>query len=67
MFGMIKNLTRAAVAIAVMPADVVADAITLGGTLSDKKEPYTLSRLKQAGKALDAALEPECKEGNGRG
>lgn len=59
MFKTMKNLTKAAVAVAVSPVDMVADVITLGGELSDRQRSYTADRFRQAGKALDAALEPE--------
>lgn len=63
MFKMLKNLSKAALGVAVTPVDMVADVITLGGELSDKGESYTASRLRKAGKALDAALEPEREKG----
>ena len=59
MFGMLKNLTKAVVAVAVVPVDIAADAMTLGGSLTDQAQPYTVQRLKQASKALGAALAPE--------
>lgn len=37
----------------------VDDALTLGGELNGRGSTYTGDRLKQAGKALDEALEPE--------
>ena len=30
-----------------LPIDVVKDVATLGGTITDKKEPYTLSKFKE--------------------
>ena len=59
MFSMLKNLTKAVVATAMTPVDLMKDAATLGGELTDREESYTAERLRQAKKALDAALEPE--------
>lgn len=51
MFGMLGSLTKAVVGVVVeTPIAVVADVVTLGGTLSDKDEPYTTTSL---GKVLD--------------
>lgn len=57
MFGIIKNLTRAAVAVAVSPIDMAVDVVTLGGLLNDEDESRTRRRLRQAGDALDEAIE----------
>lgn len=35
MFGLLKNITKAAVGIAVTPIDIAADVVTLGGALTD--------------------------------
>lgn len=63
MFGMLKNLTKAAVAVAVTPVDAVVDLATAIPRASDKPNEDlfagTQRRLQQAGKALDAALTPE--------
>ncbi len=41
------KLTKAVVGVVVSPVDVVKDAVTLGGALTDKDEPYTVTRAKQ--------------------
>ena len=47
MFGMLESLTKAVVGIVVeTPIAIVADALTLGGSLSDKDEPYTATTLR---------------------
>ena len=56
MFG---DLFKAALTLVVTPIDVVKDVVTLGGSLTDEKEPYTVKRLKDAGKCLDRALDPD--------
>lgn len=48
MFGILNNLTKAVVgAVVETPLAVVADAVTLGGTLTDKKEPYTATAVSK--------------------
>lgn len=63
MFDMLKNLTKAAVAVVVTPVDVVVDLATAIPRASDKPHEDlfagTQKRLTQAGQALDAALKPE--------
>ncbi len=41
MFGMLESIVKAAAAVVTVPVAVVADVVTLGGTLSDKDKPYT--------------------------
>ena len=50
MFGMIESLAKAAVGVVTLPVAVVADAVTLGGSLSDKPKPYTAEAV---GEILD--------------
>lgn len=48
MFGLLGSLTKATVgAVIETPIAVVADAVTLGGTLTDKDEPYTATSVKK--------------------
>ena len=51
MFNILTGLTKAVVGVATLPVDVVADVVTLGGTLTDRDEPYT---MRKAGKIMDA-------------
>ena len=45
MFG---NLLKAVVGVVVeTPIAIVADAVTLGGSLSDEKQPYTATALEK--------------------
>lgn len=63
MLSMLKNLTKAAVAVAITPVDAVVDLATAIPRAADKPNEAlfagTAKRLKQAGAALDKALEPE--------
>lgn len=67
MFDMLKNLTKAAVAVVVAPVDAVVDLATAIPRAVDKPNEDlfagTEKRLKQAGAALDAALKPEKPRG----
>ena len=55
MFGILSNLTKAAVGVVIeTPIAVVSDVITLGGSITEKDEPYTATALK---KVLDNVTE----------
>jgi hypothetical protein len=48
MFGLFENLVKATVGVVIeTPLAVVADVVTLGGTLSNKDEPYTAAALSK--------------------
>jgi len=55
--GLFKSLTKAALNIAVLPITAIADAATLGGVLTDEKDPYTVKRLREAKKNMEEALD----------
>jgi len=59
MFGILKSLTKAAVGVATLPIDVVADVVTLGGVLADKGQPYTAEKVKDVLGNIKNACEPE--------
>jgi len=61
MFGLIEGLAKAAVGVVVLPVQVVADVVTLGGTLTDKDEPYTATGVSDVLKNLQGAVTPEKK------
>lgn len=56
MFG---DLLKAAAAIVTVPVGVVADAITLGGVLTDKEKPYTAEALGDMMDNLKNATKPK--------
>lgn len=58
MFGMLESLAKAAVGVVVTPVAVVADVVTLGGTLTDKREPYTAKAVSDIVKNLSDATDP---------
>lgn len=56
MFNMLGSLTKAVVgAVVETPVAVVADTVTLGGTLTDKKKSYTEESLSKVVKNLQDA------------
>lgn len=58
MFG---SLLKAAVCVVTAPVAVVADVVTLGGTMNDRKETYTESQLKALVKNVENAVDPDKK------
>jgi hypothetical protein len=58
---MFDKLLKAAVGIVTLPVDVVADVVTLGGSLTDKDEPYTVRKAGHIMDNLDDATNPEEK------
>lgn len=56
---MLTSLTKAAVAVVATPVAMVADIVTLGGTLTDRKESYTEEMLDNVKDNLDEALDPK--------
>lgn len=60
MFGFLGDLTKAVVGVVVeTPIAMVADVVTLGGSMTDKKEPYTASAIKGVMKNVENATKPD--------
>lgn len=59
MFGLIEGLAKAAVGVVTIPVAVVADAVTLGGSLTDKNQPYTADAVSDVVKNLQNATRPD--------
>ena len=48
MLGMLNSLVKAAVGVVVeTPIAVVKDVVSLGGAITEKNEPYTVTALKK--------------------
>lgn len=58
MFGMLESLAKAAVGVVTVPVAVVADVVTLGGSLTDKDEPYTAAAVSDVVQNLADATKP---------
>lgn len=61
MFGMLESLAKAAAAVVTVPVAVVADVVTLGGSLNDKRQPYTAEAVGDLLDNLKDATKPESK------
>jgi len=61
MFGMLESLAKAAVAVVTVPVAVVADVVTLGGSVTDKDQPYTADAVGDLVDNLKDATRPESK------
>ena len=59
MFGILENLTKAVVSVARLPVSVVADVVTMGGQLTDRKRPYTADNVSDLVGNLENATKPE--------
>ena len=60
MFGILGDMTKAVVGVVIeTPVAIVADALTLGGSITDKDEPYTATALKGVMKNIENATKPE--------
>ena len=60
MFGMLTSLTKAVVgAVVETPIALAADVLTLGGSLTDKREPYTATALKRVAENVQDAANPD--------
>ena len=59
MFGMLESLAKAAAAVVTVPVAVVADVVTLGGSLNDKDKPYTAEAVGDLVDNLKDATRPE--------
>ena len=61
MFGMLESLAKAATAVITVPVAVVADYVTLGGSLTDKDRPYTADAVSDLIDNLKDAAQPNRK------
>ena len=59
--GILSNLTKAALNVAVSPVALVVDLATLPASACDLSGPFdrTAGCLKRAGKCVEAAVEPD--------
>lgn len=61
MFGMLTNLTKAALAVAVSPVALAVDIVTLPASAGSNNGPFdrTTAVLGAAGDAVTKAIKPE--------
>ena len=55
---MLTSLLKAAASVVTIPVAVVADAVTLGGALTESDEPYTTSEVSKLMENLQNATDP---------
>ncbi len=55
--GLFTGLVKAAVNVVTLPIAVVADVATLGGSLSDKDEPYIVDNLKRIVEGVEETVD----------
>lgn len=61
---MFNSLMKAVVGVVIeTPIAVVADVVTLGGAMTDKKEPYTATAVKSVIDNVQDATKPAGKGG----
>ena len=58
---MLESLAKAAAAVVTVPVAAVADVVTLGGSLTDKDQPYTADAVGDLVDNLKDATRPERK------
>ncbi len=49
------SIFKALLGVAVLPLDIAADIVTLGGVCTDKDKPYTAKRIEGVFKNIDKA------------
>lgn len=60
MFGnILGSLAKATVGVVTLPVAVVADVVTMGGVLTDKKQPYTASHTSGIVKNIENSINPD--------
>lgn len=55
--GFLGKLVKATLDTALIPVAVVQDVVTMGGALTDKKEPYTVTKTKEVIEDVEEAGE----------
>jgi hypothetical protein len=58
MFSILNSVVKAAVSVVEIPVAVVADVITLGGSMNDKDQPYTATAVEHLVKNVQDAADP---------
>lgn len=61
---MFKNILKAVVGVAIVPIDLIADVVTLGGQVTNKDRSYTVKRLEKIMENLDEATNSDSNKSN---
>ncbi|WP_025199098.1 hypothetical protein [Brucella sp. BO2] len=59
MFGALSKLAHIAVDTATLPLAAAADIVTLGGELTDREEPYSVTKVKSISENAEKLISPE--------
>jgi hypothetical protein len=60
MFGMLESLAKATIGVAInTPMAILADVVTLGGVVNDRRTPYTVDALKDVVENLEQTVKPK--------
>jgi hypothetical protein len=60
MFDSLKSLTKATIGVAIeTPLAVAADFVTLGGSITERDEPYTTTAIKKVVKNVSDSTESD--------
>lgn len=59
MFGLLENIAKAAVGVVTAPIAVVADVVTLGGVLTERKHTYTGEHVSSIVENINKAVSPD--------
>jgi len=51
--GLFGKILKTGIDTLTTPVAIVKDVVTMGGSLSDESEPYTVKKLKQIGSDLE--------------
>lgn len=57
--NMFSGLLKAALGVVSIPVALVADAVTLGGSLTDRNTPYTASAVSDVVTNIENATKPD--------
>jgi len=59
MFGFVSDIAKAAIGIVFAPVSIAADILTLGGSMTDRDEPYTVTSVRNVMRNLENAVDPD--------
>ena len=58
-FNLLGGIAKATLGIVFSPVSIAADIMTLGGTLTDRDEPYTVDSMRAVMRNLELAFDPD--------
>lgn len=55
--GIFGSLLKTTLDIATSPIDIAKDVLTLGGTITDENEPYTVQKMKRLNRDIEDIID----------